>query len=233
MSAILSVIGWLFSKIGVTVYQNQYVFKLIIIAVAAYAVCKMYELFSPFLNSKIKSVVMLSILAVSFANPYYVETFVYTGFEWSVGLLLAVWSVYLFKDKKYVRSAIVVFLAITTYQSYVVIFLILTTVYIYLQNNAKSEKTAWISYLRMLLIAGIPAVADILIVKISVAVMNIVIILAYLVQASCNIRTAVPVLSGQWFLQHPDRIPVPSRQDDIYSLLYSFVPTLSFTTSAA
>ena len=59
------------------------------------------------------------------------------------------------------------------------------------------------------------------------------IILAYLVQASCNIRTAVPVLSGQWFLQHPDRIPVPSRQDDIYSLLYSFVPTLSFTTSAA
>ena len=174
MSAILSVVGWLFSKIGVTVYQNQYVFKLIIIAVAAYAVYKMYELFSPFLNSKIKSVVMLSILAVSFANPYYVETFVYTGFEWSVGLLLAVWSVYLFKDKKYVRSALVVFLAITTYQSYVVIFLILTTVYIYLKNDAKSKKTAWISYLRMLLIAGIPAVADILIVKISVAVMNFV-----------------------------------------------------------
>ena len=61
----------------------------------------------------------------------------------------------------------------------------------------------------------------------------LVIILAYLVQASCNIRTAVPVLSGQWFLQHPDRIPVPSRQDDIYSLLYSFVPALSFTASAA
>jgi hypothetical protein len=59
------------------------------------------------------------------------------------------------------------------------------------------------------------------------------IILAYLVQASCNIRTAVPVLSGQWFLQYPDRIPVPSRQDDIYSLLYSFVPALSFTASAA
>ena len=33
-----------------------------------------------------------------------------------------------------------------------------------------------------------------------IPVMESVIILAYLVQASCNIRTAVPVLSGQWFL---------------------------------
>ena len=41
-------------------------------------------------------------------------------------------------------------------------------------------------------------------------------ILVYLVQASCNTRTLVPLLSGQSFYQYPDKIPVSSGQDDIY-----------------
>lgn len=39
--------------------------------------------------------------------------------------------------------------------------------------------------------------------------------LVSLVQGSCNIRTLVPQLSGQWFFNYPDRIPVSSGQDDI------------------
>ncbi len=55
-------------------------------------------------------------------------------------------------------------------------------------------------------------------------------ILVYLVQASCNFRTPVPTLSGQRFLHYPDRIPAPGRQDDIYWLLvYSGALDLSST----
>ena len=201
MNSALSVIGWMFSKVGVTVYENQYVFKLIIIAVAAFAVCVMYDLFNPYLEGKAKPIVILTILTVSFANPYYVETFVYTGFEWSVGLLLAVWSVILFWDRKYIRAAIVVFLAITTYQSYVVIFLVLTTALVFLEKEAKPVKSAWISYIRMLLVAGIPTAMDIIIVKISVSIMNYINAGSISTESAAQVAEVKPVVISTGIFQ--------------------------------
>ena len=68
-----------------------------------------------------------------------------------------------------------VFLAISTYQSYVAIFLILAVAYIYLEYEASGvhkRSRAFASYLKMLLVAGIPAFLNIAIVKLYVYIQN-------------------------------------------------------------
>ena len=161
---------WLLSQIGVTVYMNQYVYKLFILGTIAYVIVEITELFQQFYYDKKKKILLVLFLLIAFVNPYYVEIFTYTGFEWAISLLLIWFSTRLYLNRKYIWTIFALFFAISIYQSYIEIFLIIITTYIFI--DAKLHTHIIKEYCKMLIIAGIPAITNIFMVKLFVVISN-------------------------------------------------------------
>ena len=172
--SITEVFRWFLSLFGINIYWNQIALKFLIIFSVSYAVCSIYELILPFFHFAYKKEVVFISIIIAFVNPYFVELFTYSGFEWAISLILVIISVKLFAKKRYFFSAVVILFAISIYQSYFEIFLIIISSWLYLQYAGKLNKKFCIEYIKMLLVAGGPAVFNIFIMKIFIWLYNIV-----------------------------------------------------------
>lgn len=157
---------------GVNIYSSKYIYEIILMVTIAMSITLMYRLFENFCTSTKDRIILFVALMLSFVNPYFAECFVYGGIEWGFGILLAIWTVYLFKDKKFIWSFFMLFLTIGSYQSFVVIVLILETIYIFLEVNGFFTKKALKNISIMFLIASVCSLINISIVKIVVLVSN-------------------------------------------------------------
>ena len=81
---------------------------------------------------------------ICFLNPFSVQQFVYPGTTWGIGILMAILAADFFLKRRYVRSAIFLFLAMTTYQSYYAVFLILTLTGLYMTHEGKWSKACFL-----------------------------------------------------------------------------------------
>lgn len=115
-------------------WENSWVLQLITLIILANSVTIIMMQYRQLLRNK-NLLVSTIVLCLAFANPFFVETFVYIGFELSVAILAIAFAMNLYIKKKYILSWILLFFSICTYQSYYVIFVLLTAMYYYLEND--------------------------------------------------------------------------------------------------
>lgn len=159
---------WLLWYANIGKLKNEYVLQIVFMIILSFVAVITYNLFSKVMKIEKFDFPLLVMILLAFINPFFVESFVYVGFELGVGILLAVLATVLFTKKKYVFSTILLFLAISVYQSYLAIFLLYTLGYIYLKYERKLCKKAVVEFVQMFLLTGIAAFINILSVKLAV-----------------------------------------------------------------
>lgn len=143
-------------------FENQYVFQFAIMVILSLTVLMLTDVFMEIGSYKNRYMVAVIVL-LTFVNPLYAETFVYVGLELAVAMILIAYGVKLFAKKHYIWSAIVVFLAIAIYQSYVALFMLYATAVIWIEyrNSNHSEKETVLETIKMFFTCGIPSVLTI------------------------------------------------------------------------
>ena len=144
----MSITYWLLhaplSKIGITYYQNQWVFFAIEIILMAAASTIFYKVFAKALKCKKKSIPLLFAVSFIAVNPFICDSLIYLLPSHPQALLLVAISLYyLAKDSKIksiLLSLLFLTLAISTYQNYYALFVILAIPLIFILNKGKVDK---------------------------------------------------------------------------------------------
>ncbi len=150
---------WLMGKAGISKLNNELLLQLLVIIFISCAVSELSKLFDRFFVDKeihVRLLVLPLIMCMSFVNPFFVETFVYVGYELALAIWLVAIAVRKFTEKKYIHAGILLFLAMSVYQSYFALFLIWTTVYIYLDNKDLLAKKPIVEIIKSYVITIIP-----------------------------------------------------------------------------
>lgn len=153
---------------GISHTQNMWVLQVILIFFIALAATNIYNIFSPFFEEESINIWLIVIIALNYCNPFFVESFVYKGAELGAAIWIVVLSVKAFINNRNLLSTILLFTAVSTYQSYIALFFIYVTAYLIFKYYDKINKQFYISCLKMFLVGGISAITNILIVKLAV-----------------------------------------------------------------
>lgn len=162
-----SLFAMVLNKIHISIYENQFIVQLLLICMLAYSLSMLYSIFMKYVQDKRWLYISLFVM---FYNPYFIESFVYKAYEWGFGIILSIWAVKLFIKKKYVFSSIVLFFAISTYQSFFSLYLIFLTGYLYLNYEGNLTRECIVEFIKMVFITGITAIANILIIRLSLEI---------------------------------------------------------------
>lgn len=154
------------SKIGVThTNNNQWVLQGVFILFLSLASKEIYMLFCEKKHNLDYKLLLL--ISIAFVNPFIVEHFVYHGAELGIAIWISIVGVKKFHEKKYLFSFLLVFTAVCTYQSYIALFLIYATGVWFCIYCDKMSKTAIFNYLKLLALALIAAISNVVILKLS------------------------------------------------------------------
>ena len=159
-------------KFHISKYENQYIFEIIVMLVVALVITRLYVSVEHYFETRLQKAMALVIIMIGFVNPLYVETFVYCGLELAIAALFMCFAVELFDKEKYIASAILVFLGISTYQSYIALFMIYASTILFFRHEGRLSKRIVIEYIRMFLVGGIPALLSIGGIQLYVAILN-------------------------------------------------------------
>lgn len=165
LSFFLERISIALNMIHISIYENQFILQLILIALLSFAIYELWCLYNKYVCREEYGNCLIVILLISFVNPYFVEAFVYVAYEWGIGIVLAVLAVRLFLEKKYGLATCILFGAISIYQNFISLFLIYTISFLYLICGATWQKSFLKEYVRMLLVAGVAAGTNIALEK--------------------------------------------------------------------
>lgn len=152
---------YLFNKIHISKFENQYVFQILTMLFIAWTVAVLVDIFEE-LSSYKNRVGLTFIFLISFVNPLFIETFVYVGLELAIAILMVAYATKLFAKKHYVCAGFLVLCAVGTYQSYVQLFLIYGLLVIYLQADKRINAISVKRGLGLIFTAGIPSVISVL-----------------------------------------------------------------------
>ena len=156
------------SFLGISHTENMWVLQVILIFFISLAGTNIYNIFAPFFEEESINIWLIVIIALNFCNPFFVESFVYKGAELGVAIWIVVLSVKAFINNRNLLSTILLFTAISIYQSYIALFFIYVTAYLILKYYDKINKQLFVSCLKMFFIGGISAITNIFLVKLAV-----------------------------------------------------------------
>lgn len=164
----LSVLAYFLKKIGISKLENQFVLQIVTIILLACTVCVLYHTFQRFFKEQKEKMMLPMFLIIAFGNSFFGETFAWIGYELAFGILLSIFSVKLFVNKKYMLSVFGVLSSSCIYQSYIAIFLIYTCLYLYLDSEGKFEYKVIVNYLKIALVAICATMLNVFLAKIPV-----------------------------------------------------------------
>lgn len=159
-------LGWILNKIGISEYQYQFILQLILLLFLAISITILYLLFSGFFYNQISKTILFFVLLVSFVNPYFVEIFVYKGYQLGIGILLAILAVYCAAKNKCILGSILIFMSVAVYQSFFSVFIIFYTTYIYFECKGRIRGAQIKKELVALLMVAVPLVINLLIIRV-------------------------------------------------------------------
>lgn len=163
----MSITYWLLhaplSKLGITYFQNQWVFFAIEIIVMAIASTIFYSVFAKALKQKKISIPLIFAISFIAVNPFICDALIYLLPSHPQALLFVAISLYFLakehKLKNVLLSLLFLTLAISTYQNYYALYVILALPLIFILNKGKVDKTlfkrAGLVLLSMILSIGI------------------------------------------------------------------------------
>ena len=164
----------LFALVGVTKLHNEWVIQLLFMFVLAYAVTVLYRCFEGHFVLKHKHVILPLVISFGFVNPFFVDNLVYVALEYGFAMLLIAWAVEACDKNKWWLAGILTFLSISIYQSYYILLFIWGSMLIFLKYRGvfqvkaaeKGAKTALRDYIYLALSGLIPAILNVLSVKV-------------------------------------------------------------------
>lgn len=166
LSYFVEIFYYLLSFVGVTRFENKWVLQILLIFFLAVATNEIVKMYTPFFKDNY--VILYALAYINFANPYFVESFVYCSPELGLGILLVIIASKKFIQKKFLGSIVFLFCGISLYQSYIALFFIYVSTYIFLENYKEIKREIMYMYVKLLLVGGIAALTNILIVKLCV-----------------------------------------------------------------
>ena len=170
----------LFALIGVTKLHNEWGIQLLFMLVLAYAVTVLYRCYEGYFILKHKHVILPLIISFGFVNPFFVDNLVYVALEYGFAMLLIAWAVEACAKDKWWLAGVLTFLSISIYQSYYILLFIWGSMLIFLEyrgefylrkTNApktkeRSDRSPLVDYIFLALSGLIPAVLNVVSVKI-------------------------------------------------------------------
>ena len=144
----MSITYWLLhaplSKIGITYYQNQWVFFAIEIIVMAIAATIFYKVFANALKQKKLSLPLILVTSFIVVNPFICDSLIYLLPSHPQALLFVALSIYFLAKGKGIKNTALTLLfltlAVSTYQNYYALFAIIALPLIFIQNKGKVNK---------------------------------------------------------------------------------------------
>ncbi|MCI2048191.1 MAG: glucosyltransferase domain-containing protein [Lachnospiraceae bacterium] len=166
--------SWFTQIFHVSKYENQWVLQLLLLLMMTWAVMVEEQIFGRFFRGRTASAAVTAFCILFFLNPMFLELFIYVGYEHGVAILLALYAVKAYLDRRYRRCALFLFLTVINCQMYVEFFLIVLVGALYLQSCRDTRQhDIFREGAGAVAIAGAVSAADLLLIRLAVLTGNI------------------------------------------------------------
>ena len=158
---------YILNHFNISKWENAWVLQLCSIITLAISVSIISNQYKNIPIAKDKNIYAITmIICLAFTNPFFVETFVYIGFELSIAILFIVFSLALYTKRKYIFAWILLLLAVCTYQSYYVVFFLSVATYLYMRNSLHIDRSIFLQEICAFLFTISACITNIVITKV-------------------------------------------------------------------
>lgn len=167
MSLFIDTFYYGLSKFSIGHLENQWIIQCLLIAFLGLNVTELYEIFQTEKEGEKIDYILILMLLIGFINPFFVESFVYKGAEWGLAIWITILATKAFMQKKIIKTFLLLFVAVSIYQSYVALFMIFYTTVMIIKYMGKVDKNVVYDYLKMIGISLIVAITNIVMMKLA------------------------------------------------------------------
>ncbi len=133
-AVLLLYINYVLNIFKISHFQYDFVYKILGNILFAISATLLYKMFCRFFTEKQHKFLLGAWIIFCFVNPFMVEAYQYDGFEFSIGILLAVLAAQKLTERKRVQGFLLAFLATSIYQTNLMIIVIISFSYIMIEN---------------------------------------------------------------------------------------------------